>query len=173
MAVPAIVWRGQDFHFPSERETCLPPCRLSRHGSWGSAGGGTDCEPRARDPWGAGSVLAWVLIVVSLGLLAAGLLDDRHVFRLALNPTLLGGLSLGPGEKKKVCWACLPWSFWPLSPKSAKTQAQEAGNEGSALPSHGERRDHCPWKTSCMGHASMGLGWEKGCPWPGGAPWLH
>lgn len=40
MAVPAIVRQGQDFHFPSERETCLLPCRLSRHGSWDGAGGG-------------------------------------------------------------------------------------------------------------------------------------
>ena len=39
MAVPAIVQRDQDFHFPSEQETCLLPCRLSRHGSWGGAGG--------------------------------------------------------------------------------------------------------------------------------------
>lgn len=108
VAVPAIVWRGQDFHFPSERETCLPPCRLSRHGSWGSAGGGTAREPRSGDPWGAGSVPAWVLIVVSLGLLSAGLLGDGHVFRLALNPTILGGLSLGPGEKKRcVGLVCL------------------------------------------------------------------
>lgn len=41
VAVPAIVWQGQDFHFPLERETCLLPCRLSRHGSWGGAGGGS------------------------------------------------------------------------------------------------------------------------------------
>lgn len=133
--------------------------------------GGAACEPRAGDPWGAGSGPARVSVAVSLGLLSARLQIILHVLILALNPTLPGGLSLGPGAKK-VCWARFPQSFRPLSPKSAKTQAQEARNEGSASPSHGKRRDHYPWKTSSMGHPSMGHSWEKGCPWPGGAPWL-
>lgn len=91
MAVPAIVRQGQDFHFPSERETCLLPCRLSRHGSWDGAGGAV-CEPRAGDPWGAGSGPAWVSVAVSLGLLSARLLDEarRHVLVLALNLMPLG-----------------------------------------------------------------------------------
>lgn len=57
MAIPAIVWQDQDFHFPSERETGFAGFLGTAPGA---ARGGATREPRAGDPWGAGSGLARV-----------------------------------------------------------------------------------------------------------------